>query len=83
MTFKDWLINAVTSWPGFRDGPKYIDNDDYRFGQHLFNQLWENRKDIVQKLKNEDYTFDNGIDPFYLDENIGNFLAFVHQNWSK
>lgn len=76
MTFQDWLCETCVKWQSEKNG-------QMRFGQYLFNSLSNIRKDIADDLLDMDYTFENGIDPFYLDKYVGNFLAFVHQNWSK
>lgn len=76
MTFEDWLCKTCVIWNAGKDGKT-------RFGQYLFASLHETRPDIANDILDMDSTFENGIDPFYLDKYIGNFLAFVHQNWSK
>lgn len=51
-------------------------NPDWRWGQVLFNLLAQARPDLSGLVHSV-----SGLDPFYNDNNAGNFLAFVEENW--
>jgi hypothetical protein len=51
------------------------ENSSWRMGQTYFNVLSDVRSDLSEQV-----LFTN-LDPFFRDEVIGNFLAFVAENW--
>jgi len=64
MTYNEFLVFAST---------KMVKN--YRFGQCLFNTLFEVNPALA------DSTRGGKLDPFYDDSNIPAFLTFVEANW--
>lgn len=50
--------------------------EEWRVGQFYINYLYEFIPEIIQ----ENITGKEGIDPFYVDENLDNFWAYIWNN---
>lgn len=51
---------------------------DQRLGQWMMNVLFQTKKTLYMIILGE-----NGIDPFYNDDNIPAFLSFITYNWEE
>jgi hypothetical protein len=50
-------------------------NPDWREGQCMFNVLWEMDRDLAETIRA------GPLDPFYDDQRIGPFLAWLDKCW--
>lgn len=48
---------------------------NWRVGQTWFNVLDQQRPDLADKIRGTD------LDPFHRDDRVGNFIAWVEENW--
>lgn len=69
MTFEDYLKSCANSKQN---------NPEWRMGQTYFNVLDAIRPDLAEGLRST-----INLDPFYRDENIGEFLAYVCEHWER
>lgn len=66
MTYVQWIQVAQTYWNMY---------PSQRKGQAFFNSLCLNRPDLSEKVRATD------LDPFYQDQGLHGFLAWVQENW--
>jgi hypothetical protein len=67
MTFADYLVNADVY---------YRQNQGQRYGQALVN--------FLQSVSSEAYcAIPDQIDPYYKNENVGDFLEWLGDNWGS
>lgn len=50
---------------------------EWRLGQTYFNILVEAHPSLAERVRSSQ------VDPFYRDDRIGEFLAFVSDNWDE
>ena len=65
-------------WKAFGKARLNTDNKELRDGQLVYKIAHDLRPDIVSKL---DERIGPSIDPFYSDENIGEFLKFFEEKF--
>lgn len=71
MTFNEYLTRA---------GQNQQANPEWRWGQALFNTLYEFRADLANQYRG------SGLDPFYVEQNdpkIDKFLQDIKERWQS
>jgi hypothetical protein len=75
MTFDEWLFQAVSAYA--ESPPNGYGHHRQRFGQFLFNKLYEDRPDLSESVRA------SPLDPFNHDDRIPSFLYFAKDNWHR
>lgn len=66
LTFSDYLHRAMMV---------RFKNPEWRVGQTYFNTLYEMRQHLADEIRG------TNLDPFYADEQLPFFLAYVEASW--
>lgn len=54
---------------------RYLARSDWRWGQAVFNVLYEMRPDLSEQIRGTD------LDPFYRDDRVREALRWIRSNW--
>lgn len=70
MTYEEYLAKVSATYQEYR-------KKGIRWGQHLFNVLAAERKDLADRIWAGD------LDPFYDDRRVPAFLFWVTEHWDE
>lgn len=75
-TFEQYVVEAARAWAEI-SLYSYRSDANYRPGQVAFNVLYEDRPDLAVRIRG------GNIDPFYDDDALVEFYAWVSENWDN